>query len=351
MPKANVEMPAEPEVDELLVSEPDPFEEASPPAKEETKPPLEDDKASSKDDEEKKEPIAFRKLNRVASKEPEERKKRTWGDSNKRSRNSSDDNTITAVSSSELKDIIPDIAPVVEEMKKKEEEAKLAKVVDNEKGDAPAEASGAEAEPLKKLDLPKPIVEDPADVQEKLAPVSQKNADQSTIVDVRNLVRPFTNKQLIDLLKRTGSFDEDKGFWIDKIKSHAMVRYESAQQAEETVLALDGVKWPPSNLKKLIVSFSTPEVFDEQNQSQVSLRPLPKEDKSRNKRERERDDDRRGRDRKDSEGQSSKRPRTESTRSEDGKAEEPKKEMKSLETLFNKTKATPSIYWMTRPEK
>ncbi len=351
MPKANVEMPAEPEVDELLVSEPDPFEEPSPPAKEETKPQPEDDKASSKDEEEKKEPIAFRKLNRVASKEPEERKKRTWGDSNKRSRNSSDDNTITAVSSSELKDIIPDIAPVVEEMKKKEEEAKLAKVVDNEKGDAPAEASGAEAEPLKKLDLPKPIVEDPADVQEKLAPVSQKNADQSTIVDVRNLVRPFTNKQLIDLLKRTGSFDEDKGFWIDKIKSHAMVRYESAQQAEETVLALDGVKWPPSNLKKLIVSFSTPEVFDEQNQSQVSLRPLPKEDKSRNKRERERDDDRRGRDRKDSEGQSSKRPRTESTRSEDGKAEEPKKEMKSLETLFNKTKATPSIYWMTRPEK
>lgn len=41
----------------------------------------------------------------------------------------------------------------------------------------------------------------------------------STIVHVRNLVRPFTLNQLKELLCRHGNMLED-GFWIDKIKSH-----------------------------------------------------------------------------------------------------------------------------------
>lgn len=41
----------------------------------------------------------------------------------------------------------------------------------------------------------------------------------STIVHVRNLVRPFTLNQLKELLTRHGKLIEES-FWIDKIKSH-----------------------------------------------------------------------------------------------------------------------------------
>merc|ERR1712025_774773 len=75
--------------------------------------------------------------------------------------------------------------------------------------------------------------------------------------------------------KRTGNFDAEKDFWIDKIKSHALVMFEKAAEAEETVMALDGVKWPSSNQKKLIVTFSSDDHFLRQSQSSVSLSKQP----------------------------------------------------------------------------
>ena len=76
---------------------------------------------------------------------------------------------------------------------------------------------------------------------------------------------------MIGFLKRTGNFDESTDFWIDKIKSHALVKFKTAAEAEETVMALDGVKWPSSNQKKLIVTFSSDEHFKRQSKEAVSL--------------------------------------------------------------------------------
>lgn len=44
-------------------------------------------------------------------------------------------------------------------------------------------------------------------------------------IHVKNLVRPFTERQLKELLGKTGTLKEG-GFWIDRIKSHcyAIVR-------------------------------------------------------------------------------------------------------------------------------
>jgi len=50
---------------------------------------------------------------------------------------------------------------------------------------------------------------------------------RTSVIDVRNLVRPFTEKKLFDLFKRTGKI-VDNGFWIDKIKSHAIVKVKAA---------------------------------------------------------------------------------------------------------------------------
>ena len=101
--------------------------------------------------------------------------------------------------------------------------------------------------------------------------VSGKNKNKSCIVDIRNLARPFTNTQLIGLLKQTGSFDKSTHFWVDKAKSHAMVKYDRPQEAEATVQALDAVKWPSSNLKQLIVTLTSEDHFERQSKEPVSL--------------------------------------------------------------------------------
>ena len=50
----------------------------------------------------------------------------------------------------------------------------------------------------------------------------------SNILYITNLVRPFTVKQLKELLERTGKIQEE-GFWTDRIKSKCYVQYESQE--------------------------------------------------------------------------------------------------------------------------
>ena len=50
----------------------------------------------------------------------------------------------------------------------------------------------------------------------------------TNVLFISNLVRPFTIKQLKDLLSRTGVI-VDNGFWTDKIKSKCYVQYETAE--------------------------------------------------------------------------------------------------------------------------
>jgi len=180
------------------------------------------------------------------------------------------------------------------------------------------------------------------------------------------LVRPFTNDRLIGFLKRTGNFDESTDFWIDKIKSHALVKYQSASEAEETVMALDGVKWPSSNQKKLIVTFSSDEHFERQSQEAVSLsKGLPEATRepasaSSLKRSAARDEssgESRKRYRRDSHGdekdqkkRSGDLGRAASASATDTTDTDAKRETKSLEVLFKKTKALPSIYWMPKAQ-
>jgi len=78
----------------------------------------------------------------------------------------------------------------------------------------------------------------------------------SKIVHVWDLTRPFTLPQLKELLGRTGTLEEG-GFWIDKIKSHCFVTYESEDDAQATRAALHGTRWPSSNPKTLKVDYAT----------------------------------------------------------------------------------------------
>ena len=106
-------------VDEIVVSEPILFDEKE---KDDDEEEDDDQEEVSSVSAEKREPVtSFRKLSRLGSSnqnnENNPRKKRTWGDSKKTKSGFLD---TTAVSSSELKDIVPDIAPVLEELKEEE---------------------------------------------------------------------------------------------------------------------------------------------------------------------------------------------------------------------------------------
>ncbi len=311
------------EEDEIVVSEPITFDESFQTSAGSEKQIISEERTQTEEEEKKEpaQPVTFRKMLRLGS-QTETRKKRTWGDS-KKTKPSLD--TI-AVSSSELKDIIPDIKPVLEEIQHEKEKD----VQQDQKDAVPKD------EPI---ELPKPVVEDPEQVQEKIAPLAEKSKNISKVVEIRNLVRPFTNKQLVDLLKRTGKFEESVDFWIDKIKSHAMVRYSCPDEAEETVMALDGVKWPPASSNKLLqVTFSTEDNFERQSKELVSLSKIKQEDASRK------------RPRKDSSQEEAEKSSKKTRRSPNIENSPDKTETKSLEVLFNKTKALPSIYWMPKAE-
>lgn len=59
-------------------------------------------------------------------------------------------------------------------------------------------------------------------------PPSPAKNPVSAVLYITNLVRPFTLKQLKEMLERMGKIRED-GFWTDKIKSKCYVYYETEE--------------------------------------------------------------------------------------------------------------------------
>ncbi|XP_074027076.1 apoptotic chromatin condensation inducer acinus isoform X1 [Leptinotarsa decemlineata] len=210
-------------------------------------------------------------------------------------------------------------------------------------------------------------------------PPSPAKNSRSDILYITNLVRPFTVKQLKELLERTGKIRED-GFWTDRIKSKCYVQYESEEEAEATRNALHGIFWPIGNGKRLVIDYATAEdmekarkpvpaevapVLPEKLPEKENREPV-KVDNRQNEHEREqkqrhtpvrewnktKEDTRRKRSRSGSKSRDRERVRKHSHRSYTPEfinkmhkqVEEPVPQ-KRMDDLFLKTKATPSIYW------
>uniref|UniRef100_A0AAR5P9C8 RRM domain-containing protein n=1 Tax=Dendroctonus ponderosae TaxID=77166 RepID=A0AAR5P9C8_DENPD len=207
------------------------------------------------------------------------------------------------------------------------------------------------------------IVED--SVSKLKPPPSPPRNPVSEVLFITNLVRPFTVKQLKELLERTGKLKED-GFWTDKIKSKCFACYETAEEAEVTRNALHGVHWPIGNGKKLIIDYSTmedmetaknppvvifrkektPEIenhkpaLQENVEEKKDERPLKREwDIGKDHRKMSRSRSKEGRERKHS-----RRSFTPEEHHKKRSREEPVPQ-KAMDDLFLKTQATPSIYW------
>ncbi|XP_059080912.1 apoptotic chromatin condensation inducer in the nucleus-like [Tigriopus californicus] len=196
---------------------------------------------------------------------------------------------------------------------------------------APPESTTNDEPPPSK----RPLIRSSASPERASIEGEPSQTPQSSVVFVANLVRPFTVNQLKALLARTGTFEGEQDFWIDKIKSKCYVRYAKHQEAKDTIAALNGVVWPSSNPKKLLVKLSSETQFNEvlQNGGPVGLasarppvgsntNPLPNLNLTR--------------------------PLADAAQGTNGGGQSVKPvEAKPLDELFKKTKHHPCIYWKT----
>nr|SVE87684.1 EOG090X0F73 [Daphnia similis] len=203
---------------------------------------------------------------------------------------------------------------------------------------------------------PEVVMAAAAPLLEATSPAQQP---RSSVLNVSNLVRPFTINQLKELLARTGHLVEGK-FWIDRVKSSCLIQYATEDEAEETRAALHGIHWPTSNPKTLLVDYSTVEYLENRmsgkettNPPVAKIEPImrtitatvhPLETK-RDKAEKVREWDlgKTG-DQGFEKEQAIKGARVIG----EGEEVKPKDETpaKLLDDLFRKTKATPFIYWL-----
>ena len=248
-----------------------------------------------------------------------EKKKRGWGAS-RTSRLSSSENI--EITSNSLKDIVPDIAPLLSTDVAIEEEPEK-----NGKNGIDSDDDMCPTLPKEKL----LELEEKKIIQRKRIKMEDDPAE-SNIIIVYNLARPFTEHQFKEVLKRTGTVQD---FWINKIKSKSCVKFATVDQASETRMALNGVTWPMDNKNPLIVTFGTEEeMLKFKNSVEEPVRIV-----TSNGAKGDREWDREKVDRED-------RRRRE-------RSATPEKTMptKSLEELFNKTKALPAVYWKPLSEE
>nr|SVE71356.1 EOG090X0F73 [Daphnia similis]SVE71988.1 EOG090X0F73 [Daphnia similis] len=116
---------------------------------------------------------------------------------------------------------------------------------------------------------PEVVMAAAAPLLEATSPAQQP---RSSVLNVSNLVRPFTINQLKELLARTGHLIEGK-FWIDRVKSSCLVQYATEDEAEETRAALHGIHWPTSNPKTLLVDYSTIEDLENRMSGKETTNP------------------------------------------------------------------------------
>lgn len=176
---------------------------------------------------------------------------------------------VLAISTDSLKNLISDVKPVPLSDIKLESSSDVEEV-DSEREEQTAPVISLKTKPenssvLEKERLIRKKYENPtrkvAVFNDDRPPVIPTKKETSSILCIKNLVRPFTVLQLKGLLARTGKIVEDR-FWIDKIKSKCYVQYETEDQAVETRHALHGVRWPTSNPKCLSVDFGTAAEMD-----------------------------------------------------------------------------------------
>jgi len=261
-----------------------------------------------------------------------DQRKRGWGASKSR-----DDSV--SISSNSLKDIVPDIAPLMDNTDPFNE---------REEG----ETNSIESDPdIAGPKIPTAIKREEPEKKKKRITLTDDDNETNFLL-ITNLTRPFTVNALKEMLKRTGTIQD---FWIDRIKSTCCVKFDTTDQASETRMALNGVAWPAGNPKALKVCFTQEEEMKKYQDASTEvggkaageigdkLTGVREWDKNKSQitEEAGERDIRRERDARKSERE---------VRIRDGSSDR-RSPMKNLEDLFKKTTATPAIYWRPLTEQ
>ncbi|GAU95985.1 hypothetical protein RvY_07496 [Ramazzottius varieornatus] len=102
---------------------------------------------------------------------------------------------------------------------------------------------------------------DASDNKRGLSPPSSR-ATPTALLHIKNLTRPFTEKQLKEMLSKTGTLVEGPDhFWLDSIKSQCIATFSTVEEAEATRRALFNLVWPASNPRQLFAEFIREDEF------------------------------------------------------------------------------------------
>ncbi|KAG9301387.1 hypothetical protein G9A89_018059 [Geosiphon pyriformis] len=147
------------------------------------------------------------------------------------------------------------------------------------------------------------------------------NHEPSATLYITNFVRPLTLPAVRALLEQYGVIEY---FWMNKIKSHCYVKFESVESAVITRNSLWNVKWPPETGRSLVLDFFN---FEK------ALEAINQEEAKQN-------------------ATRSRAPsKTTINRTEEEEAPRQNVSFIPLENLFNKTTATPSLYYKPLPRE
>ena len=198
----------------------------------------------------------------------------------------------------------------------------------------------------------------------------------TNVLHISNLTRPFTLNQLKELLSKHGKI-VDEHFWINSVKSHCYVEYESKSHAKLAKQHLNNLVWPSSNPKQLVCRYCTlDELLFNMNGGQGAFVPAVNnnnnkhKDVDNNKENKELNKDQKEQKEKESKkaekirewdlpklrqrSRSKERRRVEEVEKEPKKKEnknEQEEIPKTLDDLFRKTTTTPFIYWLPLTEE
>ncbi|KAL1929933.1 hypothetical protein VTP01DRAFT_1087 [Rhizomucor pusillus] len=101
------------------------------------------------------------------------------------------------------------------------------------------------------------------------------NSVESSALYIKGFLRPLVAKKVKEQL--LDSYGTVKKWWMDAIKTHCYVVYESNDQAQEAFKGIDGIEFPKGHGNKLQVEGITPEQADiliEQEQNAADKREI-----------------------------------------------------------------------------
>ncbi|XP_046842906.1 apoptotic chromatin condensation inducer in the nucleus-like [Xenia sp. Carnegie-2017] len=179
-----------------------------------------------------------------------------------------------------------------------------------------------------------PPAEDPLPVKKAISPPLNP---PSCAIHVAQLVRPFTQKQLMQYLSQFGSLTEET-FWINKIKSHCYAVYPTVEEATHARQSIHGERWPATSPKTLIVDFADNNKMLEDTEGALGKKEEAGTEKMEETAEEKNEDTEEPSKTKE---KSSKRHKEKKEK----KKEEPSA-VSLLDQLFRKTTTEPCIYWL-----